>query len=142
MNPTTLVQSELALDIPGQPGAATTLLVVDDEAAVRELEVLALAGLGYKVLSAAGPVEALLQAAVTPTIDLLLTDYSMPQADGLELTHWFRAVHPKTPVLMVSGSLEALNGRIAGLERFEVLAKPFKVQELVQKVRASLNGAP
>ena len=142
MNPNSLVQSELALDLPGQPGAAATLLVVDDEAAIRELEVLVLRGLGYKVLSADGPVQALLQAAFTPTIDLLLTDYLMPEADGVELAHWVRRVHPRTPVLMVTGSLEALNGRAAELERFQTLVKPFTVIQLAQKVRSSLNAEP
>jgi len=45
-------------------------------------------------------------------------------------------------VLMVSGSLDVLNGRAAELERFEILVKPFKVHELVQKVRTLLNRAP
>lgn len=142
MNTNPREPSEMALDLPSQAAAAPTLLVVDDEADIRQLEARALAELGYRVFSAAGPVEALLQAAVTPTIDLLLTDYSMPEADGLEFIHWFRAVHPKTPVLMVSGSLEMLNGDAADLERFETLSKPFTVQELVQKVRTLLNETP
>jgi len=102
-------QSELELDNSFQNGTPATLLVVDDEPIMREIEVLALAREGYQVLSAAGPAEALRLAAVTSTIDLLLTDYSMPEANGIELVRRFRTVHPKTPVLMVSGSFEMLN---------------------------------
>ena len=134
-------QSEMKLEIPRQTGAAATLLVVDDEADMREMEVLTLKGVGYNVLATASPTEALRLAAITPTIDLLLTDYSMPDVDGLELTYRFRQMHAKTPVLMVSGSLQFLNSHAADLERFETLPKPFTIQQLVQKVRALLNGA-
>jgi DNA-binding NtrC family response regulator len=116
-----------------------TLLVVDDETDLRELEVLILGRLGYRVLSAEGAVEALRLAATTPTIDLLLTDYSMPGANGLELVRQFREVHPRTPVLMISGSLHMLPGDADTPERFETLAKPFTIQQLAEKVRALLD---
>jgi len=120
---------------------AETLLVVDDEEAIRQLEVRILSQLGYKVLEAEGPVEALQVAAATPIIHLLLTDYSMPQANGLELVQRFRTVHPKTPVLMVSASLEEIVGRADRLDRFAVLAKPFRPEDLVDRVRTLLSPA-
>jgi DNA-binding response OmpR family regulator len=119
---------------------AETLLVVDDDEAIRKLEVRMLSQLGHKVLEAEGPVEAMRLAAATPTIHLLLTDFSMPEANGLELARRFRAVHPKTPVLMVSGSLEAIS-RADGLDQFAVLAKPFTLEDLVHNVRTLLSGA-
>jgi len=62
-------------------------------------------------------------AASTVTIHLLITDLVMPETDGLELTRRFRAVYPKTPVLMVSGSLPLLPARSEpDLERFDFLA--------------------
>jgi CheY-like chemotaxis protein len=138
---------------PGQPTDASlypvartfagqTLLLVDDDEDILDLEVRALGGLGYRVLSAGRPAEALRLAVITPTIDLLLTDYEMPDLNGLELTRRFCAVHPRTPVLLVSGSLEMLNGDADDLERFATLPKPFTVTELVHKVRASLNAPP
>ena len=120
---------------------AETLLVVDDDEAIRQLEVRILSQLGYKVLEAEGPVEALQVAAVTPIIHLLLTDYSMPQANGLVLAQRFRTVHPKTPVLMVSGSLQEIVDRAGHLDRFAVLAKPFKPEDLVDTVRTLLSPA-
>jgi DNA-binding response OmpR family regulator len=71
----------------------------------------------------------------------LLTDFLMPDANGLELARRFRAVHPQTPVLLVSGSLEAINGRADHLDRFEVLAKPFKSEDLVRTVQALLRDS-
>ena len=65
----------------------------------------------------------------------------MPEVDGLELTRRFRAVHPKTPVLMVSGSLPVLRARSEpDLDRFEFLAKPFEFNELLHKVRTLLDA--
>jgi CheY-like chemotaxis protein len=120
-------------------GETGTLLVVDDDEAVRKLELRILSELGHKLLEAEGPVEAMRLAATTPTIHLLLTDFSMPGTDGLELAEQFRTVHPQTPVLIVSGSLEAIDGRADHLERLAVLAKPFTADELVYQVRTLLS---
>ena len=79
-------------------------------------------------------------AAATPTIHLLLTDFSMPGATGLELAEQFRTVHPQTPVLMISGSLAMIDGQTGHLDRFAVLAKPFTSDDLVHKVRTLLSG--
>jgi len=63
----------------------------------------------------------------------------MPEVDGLELTRRFRAVHPKTPVLMISGSFPLVRDQIESLDRFEFLEKPFGIAELLQKVRILLD---
>jgi two-component system cell cycle sensor histidine kinase/response regulator CckA len=119
-----------------------TVLVVDDEPVVRELETEVLRVQGYKVLAAEGAAEALRLAGETATIHLLITDLSMPEVDGLELTRRFRALHPKTPVLLVSGSLPLLRARSEpDLARFHFLAKPFQFSELIHKVRVLLDAA-
>ena len=95
---------------------------------------------GYAVLQAGSATEALRLAATTGTIHLLITDFLIPGADGLELAHRFRAVHPKTPVLMVSGSWPLLKEKNElDLERFEFLAKPIPFSELLQKVNSLLD---
>ena len=93
---------------------------------VRDLETQVLRLQGYTVLEAENAAEALRLAGEAARIDLLITDLSMPEADGLELTRRFRTAHPRTPVLMVSGSLPLLRARSEqDLDRFEFLAKPF-----------------
>jgi two-component system cell cycle sensor histidine kinase/response regulator CckA len=124
------------------PESARTLLVVDDDPLVRQVETEILRLQGYTVLEAGSAAEALRLAASTATIHLLITDLAMPETDGLELTRRFRAAHPKTPVLLVSGSLPLLRVRSEpDLEHFEFLAKPFQFDELLHKVRKLLGAS-
>jgi len=121
---------------------ARTLLVVDDDVMLREMETMMLRLEGYTVLEAESAAEALRVAASNVPIHLLITDLMMPEVDGLELTHRFRTVHPTTPVLMVSGSLPLLRARSEpDLGRFDFLAKPFQFSELIHKVRVLLDSA-
>ena len=85
---------------------------------------------GYTVLPAEGAAEALRLAREAAAIHLLITDFTMPEVDGFELTRQFRAVHPETPVLMVSGSmLPVLRDEVSRiLGRFDFLEKPFESQ--------------
>jgi len=120
---------------------AETLLVVDDDPMVLDLEAQFLRMQGYTVLEAENAAEAMRLAGETPTIHLLITDLLMSEVDGLELTRRFRVVHPKTPVLMVSGSLPLLRVRSEpDLDHFEFLAKPFQFDELLRKVRTLLEA--
>jgi two-component system, cell cycle sensor histidine kinase and response regulator CckA len=120
---------------------AKTLLVVDDDPMIRDMETQILRLQGYTVLPAEGAAEALRLAHEAAAIHLLITDFLMPDVDGLELTRRFRAVHPKTPVLMVSGSLPLLRDGTEDLDRVEFLAKPFAFNELLRKVRTLLDAA-
>jgi len=119
---------------------ARTLLVVDDDPMLRDVETQLLRLQGYTVLPAEGAAEALRLAREAEAIHLLITDLSMPQVDGLELTRRFRALHPQTPVLMVSGSLPLLQHRADDLNCFEILEKPFQFNELLHKVRTLLDA--
>lgn len=106
----------------------------------RDVEAQVLRLQGYTVLQAEGAAEALRLAREAAAIHLLITDFSMPEVDGLELIRRFRLVHPKTPVLMVSGSFPSIQDRPDALGRFEFLAKPFPCEELLQKVRTLLDA--
>src|ERR1017187_5401825 len=118
-----------------------TLLAVGDDGMVRDLETQILRLQGYTVLEAESAAEALRVAASTVTIHLLITDLMLAEVGGLELTRRFREVRPKTPVLMVSGSLPLLRARSEpDLERFEFLAKRFQFNELLHKVRILLDA--
>jgi len=117
-----------------------TLLVVEDDPQLRDAETRLLRVQGYTVLEAEGAAKALRLAREAAAIHLLITDFSMPRVDGLELTRRFRVVHPETPVLMVSGSLPLIQHRADDLDRFEILEKPFEVNELLHKVRTLLDA--
>jgi len=116
-----------------------TVLVVDDDSVFRELESRALRQQGYNVLQAACAAEALRLAGATATLHLLLTDFSMPEVDGFELTRRFRAIRPHTPVLIVSGSLSLIPPRLKDLDQVALLEKSSRFDELLEKVSTLLR---
>jgi len=119
-----------------------TVLLVDDDPDYRSIEAEVLSTEGYKVLEANGPEEAMRMAGGTAPIHLLVTDYSMPGANGLELARQFRDLYPETPVLMVSGSLPPVREEVQeDLGRFAMMEKPFVLNELVCKIRKMLADA-
>ena len=124
------------------PGGNETILVVEDEAAVRELAVATLTGLGYKVLEAANGRDALALTAATPAIDLLFTDVVMPGGmGGQALAEELRKSRPGLRVLYCSGYTENAilqQGRLNG--DTGLLQKPYRRHDLARKVRAILDG--
>jgi DNA-binding response OmpR family regulator len=116
-----------------------TLLVVDDDPRFREPATQALCDQGYTVLQADGAAEALRLAGATPLIHLLVTDFLLPEVNGLELAWQFRTLHPNVPVLMVSTPLALLKAGTHGLDRFSVLEKSSSFDELLGKVHRLLT---
>jgi two-component system, cell cycle sensor histidine kinase and response regulator CckA len=116
-----------------------TILVVEDEPAVRQLVTAALERAGYRVLEARDGEKAVsLFDANAADIDLLLTDLRMPQMDGAELARRLRARAPKLKVICVSG----YPGTGVDLNVTEhYLAKPFSKADLLNKIREVLDGA-
>jgi CheY-like chemotaxis protein len=124
------------------PPKAETLLVVEDEEVVRQLVCAVLSDVGYVVLCAGLPSEALgLVKDHSGPIDLLVTDVVMPEMHGPALAQLLGEYRPDMKVLYVSGYSEndiSDQGVIdAGLE---VLQKPFTTQGLIRKVREVLDG--
>jgi PAS domain S-box-containing protein len=126
------------------PPGSETILVVEDEAAVRELTCLVLRDLGYKVFEAGNGLEALklMEAGSLPRLDLLMTDMVMPELGGRDLADRMAQKQPGIRILFVSGytqdSLEVKEGGQWGATGF--LQKPFVPQTLARKVRAILDG--
>jgi CheY-like chemotaxis protein len=118
-----------------------TVLLVDDDPIVLQLESLIFRQANFHVLEADGPKEALRLAASNATIDLLVTDFAMPGMNGLELTREVRKLHPNVPVLVVSGSIEACCGPDDYPERFALLPKPFYCDDLLKQAAALLKPA-
>ena len=114
------------------------VLVVEDDPALLELETHVLRSSGFRVLESGTVAEALRVAGAVSPIHLLLTDFSLPDGDGLDLAHRFRVLHPQAAILLVSGSVAERSDKDYGLERFAMMGKPFLLSELLDKIRACL----
>jgi PAS domain S-box-containing protein len=118
-------------------GAAKgTLLVVDDEDAVRKTMKRILESVGYTVLEASSGENALrICVAYGDAIDLLVTDLRMPKMDGRELTRRARELRPDLRVLVVTGLADE-----GPLPSEGALAKPFSAGSLLTRVEQLLEG--
>ncbi len=119
-----------------------TVLVVEDKHEVRDLIVQVLSSCGYQVLTAANGPEALqIGDQHAGPIHLLLTDVVMPRMNGKELADQFRERRPQLRVLYMSGYADnAIVEHGALMPGAAFLSKPFTVEDLMQKVRAVLDG--
>lgn len=118
-----------------------TVLLVEDERQVRRLVRTILGRLGYDVLEAEGPEEALaLCAGYEGRIDLLLTDVVMPVMNGKELQERVSALLPGIKTLFMSGyTADSIASRGALHEGVDFLEKPFSPDQLGRKVREVLD---
>ena len=131
-----------AVETPAAGKGSETILLVEDEEAVRELASRILSAKGYSVVAAKSVREAEQFAKEhTGTIHLLLTDIIMPGTSGRELARRITARHPKTRVLYMSGYTDNVLAQGGVLEAgLAFLQKPFTPNALVQKVRDVLDS--
>jgi len=126
-----------------QPHGRETVLLVEDEPAVRELLATTLTSHGYDVLEAGDGVAALAAAArCDAPIDLLLTDLVLPRMGGAELAQRLTAERPDLAVLYISGYADrspalSANGTLAPGAAY--LQKPFGQEQLLRAMRAVLE---
>jgi CheY-like chemotaxis protein len=120
-------------------GGDETVLLVEDEEAVRDLAARALKDFGYNVLCAASGPEALeLLSGHSGRLDLLITDLIMPRMDGRQLAQKVRMVRPRAKLLFMSGyGGSNLEIEVPG---FTVLQKPFTAFRLAKRVRQVLDA--
>jgi CheY-like chemotaxis protein len=123
------------------PRGSETILVVEDEAGVRELACQFLRVKGYSVLEADGGQAALDVARRHPgVIHLLLSDLVMPRMSGGELAAQLKAIRPDIRVAFMSGYSEFSRGDLGkGFPEAPVLQKPFSPASLVEIVRETLG---
>jgi DNA-binding response OmpR family regulator len=136
---------------PGQswrPGDGTpasgTILLVEDDPAVRHITARFLRRHGYTVLEASRPSEARAISETDDEIDLLLADLVMPEMSGAKLAEELMLQHPKLKVLYMTGYAGAtVNHPHIGVLAHEdrVIAKPFTSDALLDRVRATLLGS-
>jgi PAS domain S-box-containing protein len=132
---------DVSSSVDAPRGRGETILVAEDEDAVRRFVERVLSVAGYRVLTAPGGAEALALAKTRHDLDLLFTDVVMPGMSGVQLATKVAKTHPGLPVIYASGYSEegVLHG--AGEGRFPYLPKPFTSNELLAKVREVLDGA-
>jgi PAS domain S-box-containing protein len=126
----------------GLPRGAETILLVDDERSIRVTARLFLEALGYTVLMAAGPEEALrLAAGHTGPIHLLISDVLMPGLSGADLAKRLVEQHPETKCLFMSGyTADVVAQRTFMQADMPFLGKPFTREQLAHKVHEILAG--
>jgi two-component system OmpR family response regulator len=117
------------------------LLVVDDEATVRELLSDALRFAGFDVSSAASGAEAVALAVREPP-DLILLDVMLPGMDGFEVVRRLRSSGGRVPVLFLSAR-DAPDDKVTGLKAGgdDYVTKPFNLRELIARIEAILRRA-
>jgi DNA-binding NtrC family response regulator len=141
-------EAEVSPDLKQSPTASEvngteTILLVEDQVAIREVTSIYLMSLGYNVLAAPDG-EAALRIAETQQkrIDLVVTDIVMPNMGGRELATYITRLHPHAKVLFMSGYPDFALRQSEGLaENAEVLQKPFSLKSLASKVRFMLDNS-
>jgi two-component system, cell cycle sensor histidine kinase and response regulator CckA len=130
------------LDAPDLPRGTETILLVEDDPALREMAATLLRRLGYTILTAANGIEALSlkQRPGIGQIDLLFTDVVMPHMSGRELADRVQALYPRTRILFTSAYTENAIAHQGMLDRgVALLQKPFTPSALSRRLRDVLD---
>lgn len=132
------VYSDSSTNIP--MGHGEIILVVEDEASILRLARKMLEELGYTVLAAEGPDQALRLAEERPNeIDLLITDVVMPKMNGKDLSNRLHEICPSLKTLFMSGyTVDGIAHRGILDQGVNFIQKPFSSESMAQKVRAAL----
>jgi len=122
-------------------GKGETILVVEDDAAVRAIAVRNIVDLGYKVIEAPDGPSALAALEGNSAITLVFTDVVMPGGmSGVDLLAEARARRPDLKILFTSGYPEHATRNGAALHDAEILGKPYRKAQLARKLRELLDG--
>ncbi len=118
-----------------------TVLLVEDEPSILKMGKIMLEELGYQVLAAGAPSEAMRLAEVhAGGIDLLITDVVMPEMNGRGLSDRLHTLYPELKTLFMSGyTADVIAHRGVLEEGVSFMQKPFSMKDLASKVRATLD---
>ena len=119
----------------------STILVIDDEPAIREMVGMALIRAGYEILEAGSTLEAR-QILASRQPDLILLDWMLPGQSGFEFTRQLQhnKSHPPPPIIMLTARDQEVD-KVAALEAGadDYVSKPFSVSELLARIKAVLR---
>ena len=118
-------------DVTPRGSPSVLVMVVDDDAAVRQVTVEMLKDLGYQTAHATGATEALtLLAQLAEPPDIVLLDYAMPGMNGLQLARRLRERGLSVPIALVTGYAELADSEGSANPLDALLRKPFTIREL------------
>ncbi|RPJ80342.1 MAG: response regulator, partial [Deltaproteobacteria bacterium] len=122
-------------------GGSETILLVEDESSILEVARIMLEKLGYTILTAGTPKEAIrLAGEFAGKIDLLITDVVMPEMNGRDLARQLRTLYPKLKQIFMSGYTANVIAHHGVLEEgVHFIQKPFSIKDLAAKVREALR---
>ena len=140
----TVAQEELGPREAGARLEGRSILVVEDDEAVRQMAVECLRDLGCTVHEAGNAGEALAILKEQPAIELMFSDIVMPRGmNGVALAKAARSLRPDLPVLLTTGySGQTAGGLDAFQDSLPLLRKPYRRSELAQKIREALTAKP
>jgi CheY-like chemotaxis protein len=125
---------------PTVTGAGKTVLVVDDHETTRQTIARMLEAGGFTVRTATNGVEALDRLArESDEIDIVLSDVTMPEMGGIDLSYQIRERFPEMPIALVSGDVSDLERSIIGRQDVPFIKKPFHAESLYSAVREAIR---
>jgi two-component system cell cycle sensor histidine kinase/response regulator CckA len=132
---------EVSAATPGRTGAGVSVLVVDDETAVRRFASRVLQREGYDVTEAADGAEALqVVQAQGSSFAVVVSDIVMPRVNGVELLQALTESHPGLPVILMSGYATSALVELGIAAPCGILPKPFAAERLLTEVRRCIGA--
>jgi DNA-binding NtrC family response regulator len=118
-------------------GSPPTIFVVDDEQMLLDLAEMSLQPTGFQVRLFRDPLQALKEyTAAQPRPDVLVTDYAMPQMNGMELLRKCKELHPQQKTILLSGTVDEAIYANSDVKADHFLAKPYQINRLVDVIHA------
>lgn len=125
---------------PGRAGAGASILVVDDETAVRRFAARVLQREGYAVVEATDGMEALELVRMNGVaVEIVVSDIVMPRLNGVELMKALSESHPSLPVILMSGYATAALSELGIAAPCGILTKPFSAERLLTEVQRCIR---
>jgi DNA-binding NtrC family response regulator len=125
---------------PGRGDTRASILVVDDETAVRRFAARVLQREGFDVLEATDGAQALeMLRDQGVTVEVVVSDIVMPRMNGVELMDALSAVQPELPVILMSGYATAALSEMGIASPCSLLPKPFPAERLLAEVRRCIG---
>ena len=136
-----MVSLSKAADIPPKEAAGETILIVEDNADVRDVTMRRLASLGYHVIDAPDGPGAVAVLRENDSIDLVFSDIVMPGGMmGYELANWIKDNRCKAKVLLTSGYDAEITRERASPSDMKILRKPYQIEQLARAIRSAMTA--